>query len=102
MKTTDRYGTVLRLYDNGGRSCDRYTIIPPRWAREYREQQNRRLFAALGANDAPFHPQGVGMHVTALPGPHLGKRVHWRDLPSDVQRFARQNFPEFCPGKVAP
>ena len=35
MKITDRYGTVLRCYDNGVRSFDRYTILPPRWAGEH-------------------------------------------------------------------
>lgn len=91
-----RYGTVLRCYDNGGRSLDRYTIIPPRWAgRDYRERSD--AWCAIGSCDRPFHPQGFGQHCSAAPGPHLGKRIHWRDLPADVQRFARQAFSEFAP-----
>lgn len=32
------YGCALRVYDNGGRTMDRYTAIPPRWAGdEWRE-----------------------------------------------------------------
>jgi len=96
MKITDRYGTVLRCYDNGGRSMDRYTIVPPRWAKAYREREPW-LFAAIAANAYPFHPQGFGQHVTAWPGPHLGKRVAWSTLPADVQTFARQAFPEYAP-----
>ena len=95
--TEKRYGTVLRIYDNGGKTCDRYTIIPPRWAgADYRENYPGS-WQAIGANAAPFHPQGFGMHVSAAPGPHLGKRIPWGSLPADVQKFARQAFPEFAP-----
>lgn len=94
--TIKRYGTVLRCYDNGGRSFDRYTIIPPRWAHQYRER-DPRTFHAIGASCNPYYPQGFGMYITAMPGPHLGKRVHWQDLPDDVQRFASQAFPEYAP-----
>jgi hypothetical protein len=99
MSIEQRYGTVLRVYDNRGRTCDRYTIIPPRWAgAEYREHAG--LWQAIGANDTPFHPQGYGQHVSATPGPHLGRRVRWDELPRDVQRFARMSFPEFAPVAV--
>jgi hypothetical protein len=91
-----RYGTALRCYDNGGKSVDRYTIIPPRWARAYRHEWEG-TFDAIGACPRPFHPQGVGMHTRAMPGHHLGKRVKWSELPTDVQRFARQSFPEYAP-----
>lgn len=91
-----KYDTKLRIYDNGGRTVDRYTIIPPRWAREYREHQPGQ-WLALAANESPFHPQGVGMHVVAMPGKHLGQRINWRELPDDVKRFARNSFPEHAP-----
>lgn len=86
--------TTLRIYDNGGKTFDRYTIIPPRWAGPlYRERNG--LWTCIGASSRPFHPQGLGQHVTATPGPHLGKRITWDQLPPDVQKFARQTFPEF-------
>lgn len=91
-----RYGTVLRCYDNGGRSFDRYTIIPPRWARQYRERAPG-LWSAIASSEFPFNPQGFGQHCTAAPGPHLGERIDWADLPDGVQRFARQAFPEYAP-----
>jgi hypothetical protein len=93
--TVQRYGTVLRCYDNGGKTADRYTIIPPRWAKDYREL--RGLFDCVVAGAYPFHPQGIGMHCYAVPGSHLGKRVHWDALPVDVQSFARQSYPEYAP-----
>lgn len=94
----ERYGTVLRCYDNGGRTADRYAILPPRWASEYREPQHAARFLGIAASEAPFHPQGFGQTTIARPGPHLGKRVRWDALPPDVQTFARQMFPEYTPG----
>lgn len=96
MTILERYGTVLRCYDNGGKTCDRYTIVPPRWAKEERERQPG-LFTAIGASERPFHPQGFGQHSAAMPGPHLGKRIRWDELPPDVQKFARQSFPDYAP-----
>lgn len=105
MKITERYGTVLRCYDNGGKTADRYTILPPRWAHDYRNSRengwthnaNRYAFDGIGASENPYSPQGVGMHCQVMPGPHLGRRVRWDELPTDVQTFARQSFPEYAP-----
>ena len=100
MKTIDRYGTVLRCYDNGGRSFDRYTILPPRWAVEHVARYRvgvGALWVAIGPSAHPFHPQGFGQHWEAVAGPHLGRRVSWDTLPADVQKFARQSFPEYAP-----
>ena len=33
--------------------------------------------------------------MIARPGHHLGKRVLLEQLPDDVQKFAKQAFPEF-------
>jgi hypothetical protein len=95
MKILERYKTVLRIYDNGGKTADRYTILPPRWAREYVERDGR--FDCIAADANPFHPQGFGQHVSATPGAHLGKRIAWDALPVAVQRFAQQSFPEYAP-----
>lgn len=90
-----RYGTVLRIYDNGGRTADRYTVVPPRWAREYVD--SRGYWEMIGASEDPFHPQGFGQHSSGSPGAHLGRRVAWADIPARVQQFARQSFPEYAP-----
>lgn len=96
MTILERYGTVLRCYDNGGKTWDRYTVVPPRWAKDEREN-TPGTFNAIGASGNPFHPQGFGQHCSAMAGPHLGKRVKWSDLPPDVQLFARQSFPDYAP-----
>lgn len=93
--TMERYGTMLRVYDNNGKTFDRYTILPPKHAKEYREKSG--LWAAIGASENPFYARGFGMFVTADPGPHLGKRIAWGELPQDVKRFARESFPEYAP-----
>jgi hypothetical protein len=95
-KTLQRYGTVLRCYDNAGKTFDRYTVVPPRWAYGYRDLASA-YFLSIGASEKPFDPQGFGQHVMACPGSHLGRRVHWEALPADVQTFARQVFPEYAP-----
>lgn len=94
-KTLTRYGTVLRIYDDGGKTLDRYSILPPRWATEYRSRAG--IWQAIGASEYPFSPQGFGQTTTAQPGAHLGRRITWADLPIDVQAVARDVFPEYCP-----
>lgn len=94
MSIKKRYGTVLRCFDNGGKTWDRYTVFPPRWAKGYKE--DGRLWCCIASDEHPFHPQGFGQHTGGIPGPHLGKRVHWDKLPVDVQRFATQSFPEYA------
>ena len=94
MSIEDRYGCTLRIYDNGGKTADRYTCLPPRWSKGY---MHRGKWIALAASGDPFHPLGFGQYCTAAPGPHLGKRIHWDQLPTGVQAFARQSFPEYCP-----
>lgn len=84
---------ALRCYDNGGKTCDRYTVIPARWVRGWsRRVPGGLLWEAIAASSEPFHPQGFGQHVEAMAGPHLGARVPFETLPADVQRFARQSF----------
>ena len=91
----NKYGTNLRIYDNA-KFADRYTILPPRWAKDYHAHEPfHGEFIAIGCNDEPFHPQGIGYHTTCAAGKHLGSRISWDDLPEDAQTFAAQSFPEY-------
>lgn len=93
--TWHRYGCHLRIYDNGGKTADRYTILPPKWAGEdwhYSRSPSAPRWQAIASDRDPFHPQGYGQHCGADAGPHLGKRISWDDLPPKVQQFARQTF----------
>lgn len=93
------YGAPLRIWDNGGKTADRYTLLPPRSRRAWKEwRHDDGRWEGLGSSEQPFHPQGFGQHISATPGPHLGKRIHWNELPAEVQRFARLSFlGEYCP-----
>lgn len=82
---------VCRIWDNGGSSCDRYTIA----FKGARYPGYGMCYPYLAANAAPFHPQGFGQHgesKTFLTGKHLGKRIAFESLPADVQKFVLQNI----------
>lgn len=94
-----RHGATLRIFDNGGKTLDRYTIMPPRWATSYRGNGADNWGASWGwaCIVSGVDPRGISGHETATPGPHLGRRIAWADLPDAVQAFARSTFPEFTP-----
>lgn len=73
--------TNIRLYDNGGKTADRYTAVDMD-----RPERAHNTFAAFGFNHEPFHPQGIGMHCTAMPGRHLGRRIEPDALPEQARK----------------
>lgn len=79
----------IRIYDNGGRSYDRYTCVF--MDREYAPYKPA-LREALGFNAEPFAALGFGQYCAALPGRHLGKRIKFEDLNADCQQFIKQNL----------
>jgi len=78
----------VRIYDNGGKSADRYTAV------YMTMPEGRGLYGARAMNDMPFHPQGIGMFVSASVGRHLGKRISFEALPVDCQRLIRFDLSE--------
>lgn len=88
MKTISlKQARSIRCYDNGGKTCDRYTVV-------FMESPERDYdtFTALAMNEEPFHPQGFGQHTIATPGRHLGKRIPFSKLPPDCQKLVKQNM----------
>jgi hypothetical protein len=79
---------AIKIYDNGGKTADRYTVV------YMTERERDGTYAAVGMSEQPFHPQGFGQHCTAMPGPHLGKRIPFAALPLDCQRLVRQDLQE--------
>jgi hypothetical protein len=79
----------IRIYDNGGQTFDRYTVI-------YMDEPEREpnMFAAVGMSEHPFHPQGFGQHCTATPGKHIGRRITFEELPTDCQRLVLRDLGE--------
>lgn len=69
-----------RIYDNGGATFDRYTIITP----------SGEMF---GASNNPFSPQGFSQFVGEWKGgstKHLGRKVALDELNEDVRQYVKQ------------
>jgi len=78
----------IRIYDNGGKTFDRYTAIF--MDRNYPCTLN--TYECLGMSENPFYPQGFCQHSAAMPGQHLGKRIELSELPADCQKAIQQEI----------
>lgn len=68
-----------RIFDNGGETFDRYTLITP----------DDFIF---GFSSEPFHPQGFGQFCGEWQGGstrHLGKKVTIESLPINAQKYVK-------------
>lgn len=73
----------IRIYDNGGKTRDRYTVI---YMYLYESGHGRnKKFGARGMCSNPTSPQGIGCYVSANPGRHLGRRIKLEDLPKQAR-----------------
>ncbi len=67
---------IHSIWDNGGETADRYTIV-------------LKGGDALGLSDNPDHPQGFSQWDHGVkPGSHLGKKINFNQLPKKVQDHA--------------
>src|SRR5690606_2030261 len=99
MRPRKDYGCPLRIYHGTGLSYDMaYTVLPPRSA------QSCALFGHPAVGDkrlACLHFGGGLWPGYARPGPHLGRRITWAELPAAVQAAVRGSFMgEYCPPEV--
>lgn len=78
----------IKLYDNGGETYDRYTVI------YLDDPEGHGLFSSVGMSEHPFAPSGFGQHGSAKPGRHLGKRIEFEDLPDDCQKLVKRDLEE--------
>lgn len=78
----------VKIYDNGGKTIDRYTAVYMSQPEAYKPG----LFFARAMSQHPFDPQGFGQFCTAMPGRHLGKRIKFEDCPIDVQKCILQDL----------
>jgi hypothetical protein len=77
---------TVRIYDNGGRTFDRYTAV------YMAEPEGRGLYGARGMSENPTHPQGFGQYCTAMPGRHLGRRIPFSALPEPCRELVRRDM----------
>jgi hypothetical protein len=98
MKNEVIEGQPIRVYDNGGETCDRYTVVfmnRADWGftAKYIRETGRDFYPSLGMSSAPFHPQGFGQHSECKVGKHLGKRIPFTELPEDCRKLVRRQLP---------
>ena len=85
---------VCRIFDIGDAPdapMDRYTIA----FKGYRVEGYGMVYPYLACNEEPFHPQGFGLYEESkrfLTGKSLGKRVEFKSLPEQVQKFILQSI----------
>jgi hypothetical protein len=74
-----------RIYDNGGETIDRYTLVMPG------EKGHVEMW---GFNEHPFHPQGFGQYCgdyeVMRSYKHLGKIVDVTTLPKMARKYVYQ------------
>lgn len=74
----------VRVFDNGGTTADRYSVLIQR------TMSSRRVLDIYGMSGDPLSPAGINQFSHSAANPfrdfqHLGKRVQVQDLPADVR-----------------
>jgi hypothetical protein len=87
MKTKLRHIADVRIYDDGGKTADRFTFAFP-WAKN----PATGFVAMVGLGATPFHPQGFCQHTEGKMGRHLGKRISYVDLNDDCAKVLKQEL----------
>ena len=82
MKALRKPEEVTVIYDNGGESFDRYTVVL---------KTNNLHFApfnldCLALSENPDSPSGFSQYSTCVDGAHLGKVIKWADMPLNLQK----------------
>lgn len=80
MKTEIINGNRVKVYDNGGKTFDRYTAV-------YLDMPDREFVCCRGMSEHPCHAQGFGQFSSCMDGRHLGKHIRIKDLPVDCQKL---------------
>jgi len=81
--------SLIRIYDNGGKSVDRYTLVVP----SVNEPGKLDMY---GFNEDPYSPSGFGQYAGSYNKmgsySHLGKLVGLGDLSEQAQRYVRKTL----------
>ena len=77
------------IYDNGGKTIDRYTLVVP----SVNEPGKLDMY---GFDENPYYPTGFGQYAGSYGQmgsySHLGKLIDYKDLPDQAQRFVRETL----------
>jgi hypothetical protein len=96
MQKQDRIDNLLRVFDNGGKTFDRYAVI----FTHAHSFGLRGYTVGVGMSEHPFHPQGFGQHFEYdnqrdLKGGKIGacgKRITFSELPPDCQKLVLSDY----------
>lgn len=77
--------TIKMVYDNGGESIDRYTVVTDC------EEIDGALFSLHLSEDCTA-PNGVSMCGSVIPGEHLGREISFTELPERMQEHIRKQL----------
>lgn len=69
---------VIDIWDNDGKTFDRYTIV-------LEKEKHEKFYPMLGLSHNPWHPQGFSQFGQGIRGPHLGRRIGWTSLSQKVR-----------------
>lgn len=92
---------VLAIYDNGGKTFDRYTVFYklPKDAEKY---NGSYWIGYRGMSEDPFAPNGFGIYdemkaheVAAYRSSVYRHSAKWSDLPEQVKKSVRQDCEDF-------
>ena len=86
QKSTKKFqdGTNVRVYDDGGKTTDRYTVVldSPDWDTSV----NKGEKAMIGLSGDPESPQGFSQFTSGQEGKHLGKLIEYDSLPEHLRK----------------
>jgi hypothetical protein len=78
---------TLEIYDDGGATMDRYTVVYL-----HLPEPNCVQYMARQMSEHPLDPQGCCNMAIAMPGPHLGNRIRLTDLPKGCQQLVLRDM----------
>jgi len=84
---------IKAIYDNGGATADRYTVVITERALPsgpFRPLVGQGAsYMALYLSEDCNMPNGFNQWGEAIPGPHIGKKIKFSQLPKNVQRCVK-------------
>ena len=80
--------TINSVWDYGEESFDRYTVVYGGLGAI--ERNGRRMARCMSKNPCP--PQGFGQIDYCAPGPHLGKRIKFHNLPNECRELVLRDL----------
>ena len=81
VRTLKSLESIKAIYDNGGKTFDRYTVYYGRFT----ESRTVRFYQCRGMSANPYSPQGFCQYSDGCIGRHNGKKISFEDLPKDCQ-----------------